>query len=315
MRVSILFLSFVFITVSNAFAATCTSLGSSQWDDPANWSCGVVPSAGDSIIILAGHTITVSSNFNMNGTASHIVLSGHLLFDSPGAKLRLGCGSTITINAGGSISSSGNGTASHSIRICNADVWVGGTGPIGGPLVIGINPLPVELTSFSASVSRGKLLSVEWKTASETNSSYFSVLGSEDGVDWIELERVNAAGTSNEELTYSVEMNRNNSEYLMLKQVDIDGAFNFSKAIALERSTDNIFNVYPNPINGNRIVIESSFSNAEINIYNQYGRVVLSQSDFGNGELFLESESFVPGVYIISITNGDSILSKKILKL
>mgnify|MGYP000106097842 FL=1 len=86
-------------------------------------------------------------------------------------------------------------------------------------------PLPVELLDFSAEVrDDGQLL--EWSTASEFQSDYFSVYRSDDGNDWDLLSEIPAAGFSNSVINYEY-MDRNifaNYIYYKLKQTDIDGA-------------------------------------------------------------------------------------------
>ena len=44
--------TFLFSLTVNA--TICTSLSDGAWENPTTWSCGVVPSAGDTIIIAIG---------------------------------------------------------------------------------------------------------------------------------------------------------------------------------------------------------------------------------------------------------------------
>ena len=67
--------SFIILSVcffaNLSIAATCISLSSGNWSDPATWSCGVQPSAGDSIIINGGDTVTISDSplLKLKGTS------------------------------------------------------------------------------------------------------------------------------------------------------------------------------------------------------------------------------------------------------
>ena len=63
------------------------------------------------------------------------------------------------------------------------------------------NPLPVELVSFSGACNDG-LVELIWETASEYNSSHFDVENSRDGITWDVVKTIEAAGNSNELLTY-----------------------------------------------------------------------------------------------------------------
>lgn len=97
-------------------------------------------------------------------------------------------------------------------------------------------PLPVELLDFSAEVKDdGQLL--EWSTASEFQSYYFSVYRSHDGNDWDLLSEIPAAGFSNSVVNYEY-MDRNiftNHIYYKLKQTDIDGEEELFVPIAVYR--------------------------------------------------------------------------------
>ena len=154
--------TFLFSLTVNA--TICTSLSDGAWENPTTWSCGVVPSAGDTIIIAIGHTVSLSSNIDMTGPATTIIIDGTFLFDSPGSKLRLGCNSTVAINAGGQIASAGIGFPSHSIKICDVEVYSGTKVPLTGPVVlVGPTPLPIELVYFSVE-NDGVAEEVVWST-------------------------------------------------------------------------------------------------------------------------------------------------------
>ncbi len=53
MKTLILLLATLFVFSGSSIAATCVSIGSGDWSNPAIWSCDAVPSAGDNIICLS----------------------------------------------------------------------------------------------------------------------------------------------------------------------------------------------------------------------------------------------------------------------
>ena len=84
--------------------------------------------------------------------------------------------------------------------------------------------LPIELISFEGMNMHTHNL-IFWTTASETNNSYFTLERTTDGINFIELTRINGAGTSTStnsysyaDLTYERELN-----YYRLTQTDFDG--------------------------------------------------------------------------------------------
>ncbi len=50
----------------SAWAATCTSTRSGNWNDATVWDCGVVPGAGDDVTILATQQITLTQDESVN---------------------------------------------------------------------------------------------------------------------------------------------------------------------------------------------------------------------------------------------------------
>jgi hypothetical protein len=107
------------------------------------------------------------------------------------------------------------------VRIWEYDGDVSGTFKI---LVSTPQPLPVVLKYFDGVVY--PLFNVlKWSTESESNSDYFSIQRSVDGIEWRNITSVKAAGNSNEELKYSFIDSYLNNGYVYYKliQYDFDG--------------------------------------------------------------------------------------------
>ncbi len=123
------------------------------------------------------------------------------------------------------------------------------------------SPLPVELTSLSASVS-GRDISLAWKTATEVNVSKFIVERSING-KWSAAGEVAAYGNSSSPRSYTfIDKNLAVGKYTYrLKTVDNDGTFEYSTVMAsAEIYIPKEFSVaqnYPNPFNpGTQISFE-----------------------------------------------------------
>lgn len=141
----------------------------------------------------------------------------------------------------------------------NTDYWivVDGGGTYGGTKLtfdisvsVPFSALPIELVSFKGySGERQNILN--WTTASEKNSDYFSIEKSSDGLLFKEFERVKGAGNSSQQLNYKVVDTDITSEitYYRLKQTDFDGAYSFSEIIAVSTENKNNLNaiIIPNP--------------------------------------------------------------------
>jgi hypothetical protein len=85
-------------------------------------------------------------------------------------------------------------------------------------------PLPITLVSFTATVDRG-IVDINWSTASEANSDYFTIQRSQDAYTWENLEKINAAGYSSSTLNYNIKDPKPylGTSYYRLAQTDYDG--------------------------------------------------------------------------------------------
>ena len=174
------------------------------------------------------------------------------------------------------------------------------------------SPLPVELTSFTASCQEGKGVNITWSTASEHNSSYFDVLKSEDGHNWRSVAIVSAAGNSVNHIDYGVvdAEKMNGTVYYKLMQYDIDGK---SKEYGPVSSNCNLQNemlvkTYPNPSSQEFYVeiIAPESTTTVIAIVDAHGKTVYSRivdTDKGTNLYTFEDLNILPGMYYIQISN------------
>jgi hypothetical protein len=94
---------------------------------------------------------------------------------------------------------------------------------------------PVELLYFTVK-EEGNNAALRWSTASEKNSSYFSIEKSNDGINFSEIGTVNARGFSSNLVTYGYEDRQfYSTSYYRLKMVDIDGSYEYSRIAVLEK--------------------------------------------------------------------------------
>ncbi len=311
---TLILLIFLFSNYSNA--TVCSSLGNGDWNSPTTWSCGIVPGAGDTIIINSGDVVSVSVVTNLTGAATTIIINGTLLFDSPSAKLKLGCGSSIAINVGGQIADSGGGIPSHSITICDVKVYTGSKKPLTGPIILtGPTPLPVELMYFKAE-NQGQNLIFEWKTVSESNNDFFSIEGSVDGIHWELISNLNGAGTSLDPIVYyeSIDNRSTNFTYFKLKQTDFNGAFTYSDMISVKNEVSTEFRMYPNPLNGQslkmNVVSQGSY---DVSIAALNGISVFEKTGNTSNEIWLNDLQLKTGVYIVMVNDGVNVISEKLV--
>lgn len=130
---------------------------------------------------------------------------------------------------------------------CEASVDV----PIGSDCV-----LPVELISFNGK-EENCAINLSWKTASEINNSHFELEHSLNGKEFNSIAKIEGAGTSLLPETYSYQHKQPSEiNYYRLKQVDIDGAFEYNETISVvtKCKPSTQMNAYPNPASVNQML-------------------------------------------------------------
>jgi len=101
--------------------------------------------------------------------------------------------------------------------------------------------LPVELLYFEGYTSNSSNI-IKWSTASEWNSSHFTIQNSSDVQIWNDITTINAAGNSNSKLSYNtVDLNpENRINYYRLIQYDFDGNYKIYGPIVLDNKAKSI---------------------------------------------------------------------------
>ena len=164
--------------------------------------------------------------------------------------------------------------------------------------------LPIELDKFDAKQVSNDI-ELTWSTLSETNSNYFEIQRSANGVDnWETIVNEKAMGNSSSFIQYKAwdysPLIGNN--YYRLKQVDINGNYRVFKPLTVYYSRLNSFSVYPNPAQ-NYIVIE--FENETINdirFYDMKGNDItnnVTKELIAQNSVKVNISNLANGVYVI----------------
>lgn len=178
----------------------------------------------------------------------------------------------------------------------------------------GCDPLPVELAFFNATL-KDKNVILSWMTASESNNDGFEIQHSVDGQNWDAIDFMNGAGDSNDAITYDAlhEEPRIGTNYYRLKQMDFDGAFEYSSVRVVELEGKNNFNAYPNPVK-DVLNVELPYSEeVTISIYNLNGQLVKQEITTSN-RLALNFNDLQSGIYIMKLTGTNTQIVQKVIK-
>ena len=194
--------------------------------------------------------------------------------------------------------------------------------------------LPVELISFTA-IKLNDEVKLNWQTATETNNYGFEIERSENNVNWEKIGFVAGNGNSNSPKEYSFtddKLNKSGKYYYRLKQLDIDGGFDYSNVIEVDFVLVNEFYLYqnfPNPFSatgstsggnpGTTISWQSPVGSWQtIKLYNSLGEeidtIVDGYYDAGkHSKLYILNSSLPSGVYYYQLNSNGFIQSKKML--
>lgn len=170
---------------------------------------------------------------------------------------------------------------------------------------------PITLTYFQAKIDNKTAL-LKWETATETNNAGFEIQRSSDGINWEKIAWKDGQGTSVTAHTYT-HRDKNplfGTSYYRLKQIDFDGAFEYSHIVEVSYKRGNI-SIYPNPVENTLHI--SNITNEEIqyiNIYDQTGREIHSHHTLNNT---IDVSVFSPGMYILKIGVNGSIFCEKFI--
>jgi len=180
------------------------------------------------------------------------------------------------------------------------------------------NPLPVEISSFSANISEQRNVILKWVTDKEQNNAGFEIQKSGTGNqnsenNWTKIGYIAGNGNKNTPTNYSfTDAKLSSGKYkYRLKQIDFNGNFhyyNLNGNIEIGVPKDyNISQNYPNPFNpATKIDIDLPFdSKVNLKIYDLSGREVktlmneIKQAGYYTVEF--NASSIASGVYFYRI--------------
>lgn len=180
----------------------------------------------------------------------------------------------------------------------------------------GNNPLPVELTSFSCNKVSNGTVQLAWITASESNSDYFSIEKSNDGLTFKSIGKKQASENSSVVVRYTfvdTEVNEGKT-YYRLKQIDMDGKSEYSDVCFVNSEIEEYkIKLYPNPA-GNTVYINLGTEESPlVSVLNNWGdEVPVRMYDGDNGKV-LDTTGLPDGLYIVQVSINRKIYKEKVI--
>lgn len=175
--------------------------------------------------------------------------------------------------------------------------------------------IPVELTSFIALVD-GNNVKLTWSTASEKNNLGFEIQR-RSGSKFVTIGYVKGKGTTTQAQTYSyTDKDLTAGKYAYrLRQVDYNGAYEFSQIIEVNVEAPKIFSLgqnYPNPFNPStkidfNLAVDSKVT---LKIFNLLGEevalIVSGNLNAGTHNVIFDASKLNTGIYIYKLEAAGS---------
>ncbi len=187
---------------------------------------------------------------------------------------------------------------------------------------IAANPLPVVFKYFNGTRTT-KGITLNWATASEQNSSFFTVERSVDGKTFEVIGYTDAAGFSNELRTYSLsDVNAPaGTVYYRLQQTDVDGTSQTAPILTIGAGNSDELAValFPNPTVNKQFTVQLSGLNAgfvTIDLVSVTGQVVSTRTIQATGAT-LEQGIALPkevaaGMYNLVVKTADKTVRTRV---
>jgi len=200
-------------------------------------------------------------------------------------------------------------------------------GPVDGALIDDFsfdNPLPVELTTFTASVNNNNI-ELNWETATEVNNYGFNIERKLENGEWNIVGFVNGHGNSNSPKNYSYldnSVNNNGKYYYRLKQVDIDGSYDYSSTVEIDLKGQLDYRLnqnFPNPFNPTTSIQFNlpEAGQVKLVVFNVIGEkvaeLVNKNMEAGNHDVEFNASELNSGIYVYKIEVNGFIQIRKMM--
>ncbi|HTE11763.1 MAG TPA: T9SS type A sorting domain-containing protein, partial [Chitinophagaceae bacterium] len=179
--------------------------------------------------------------------------------------------------------------------------------------------LPVKLTSFAAVITAPETAQLNWTITAATGFKNFTVQRSADGVSFKNIQTIAAQNSnSSQQQSYAyTDQQVTGNVYYRLAMTDIDGTVAYSAVVRVQNANSNEIKIYPTLVENNKLYIESgkSISHSKATIFDMNGRKLTEQTleNVQGRQSVTLNGSVKSGSYIVSVTDGSSLLAKQII--
>jgi zinc-dependent metalloproteinase lipoprotein len=180
--------------------------------------------------------------------------------------------------------------------------------------------LPIRLLSFTVKAAANSIL-LNWNTSNETGNRGFDIERSTDGTHFSKIAFVQGKGQGNQPANFGYDLKDERVQagityYYRLKQVDIDGRFEYSSIKSARIGERNIVTLSPNPVKSVTRLISTKNIIADIQLVDAKGSVVQQwqRQNIGPGGFEINMSMWPAGIYLLRVTDNEGSMSYKLVK-
>lgn len=169
-------------------------------------------------------------------------------------------------------------------------------------------PLPISILSFDATKVGTETL-LNWKTESEINFDYFTILKSKDGIAWKDVVKIKGKSSNIKENEYSFldKEPYKSVSYYRIRYTDYDGSSGYSNIISIyhfidQEENQNLFvKIIPNPANEIANISLNKDEEFNLSIYNLQGSIIFE----GHNTKEIDLHKYINGLYYVTLRFKD----------
>ena len=177
--------------------------------------------------------------------------------------------------------------------------------------------LPVDYKNFTAKPI-DKSVKLEWNTIKEVDNDRFEIERSLDGKIWSKIGTVDGNGFSSTTLKYLFmdDQPQKGLNYYRLKQVDFNGKYSYSEVISIALKVESV-DIISTFKDYNSVSVKISSEEDQllrISIVDMAGRLLISDEVHikkGMNNYSYNIGTIAPGIYIITVANGEEVATFK----
>lgn len=160
--------------------------------------------------------------------------------------------------------------------------------------------------SFTATAVKDQV-QLNWSAAANVNTRYFEIQRSNDAIHFTAINKIAQTGTTGSyNYSYTDLSPAQGNNYYRLKQVDVNGKYEYSKIASVNINGNGVFKIYPT-IASSKIHVSVSQTPSTIIIFNLNGKAVKTIR-LDNAEQDVNISALPAGNYIIrNITTNSSL--------